>query len=252
MRFVAVASLVAAVYCLGFIAVSASEAAPELPPRWAARVEGLVGRAGSLPMGQFSLRRVQVRAERRGVGATNGLSVGEESLRQMLEEVDVEGEADRRGIKLSSRQVRLAFRRVKLHDFSSISEFREYLRRSHLSESEARHRVKVQLLFTKIEKDVTAGYSLPQRIAALRKFTSRYLRQWRSRTICRRALATDRCSNGPPLPSGSEVGRGVGPVQRGWSRSSHGPEGRGVGVGVRYGCYLRCPVCAECRGSRKT
>jgi SurA N-terminal domain len=187
------------VACLS--ATTGASAAEGPPPGYVAVVSGLPGQLGRLTMKQFEQRKGQVRAERRaGLGGGGKTSVGEESLRQMLEEVDIEGEAERRGLSVSEARVAHEFRRVKGRDFPSIKKYRAFLEELRLTEAEARHRVKIQLLQKRIEERVTAGVPRAHRIAALLRFNDVYERRWRSRTACRAALATDRCSNGPPLP----------------------------------------------------
>jgi hypothetical protein len=99
---------------------------------------------------------------------------------------------------------------VKHRDFSSIKQYRAFLEEFRLTEAEARHRVKIQLLQKRIEEHVTAGVPKAHRIAASLRVTDAYDRGWRARTICRAALATDGCSNGPPLPSASGSAAPVG------------------------------------------
>jgi hypothetical protein len=196
-----------------FVGANSADASGEPPAGYAAVVGGIEGRAGWIPMSQFEKRKTQVRAERRVAGGNDRSSVGEESLWQLLEEVEVEAEALQIGIRVDSRRVAREFRRVKHRDFSSIGQFQAFLKRIHLTEDEARHRIKVQLLFGRIEDHVLAGVSPHKKSIALQRFSYAYLRRWRSRTICRPALATERCSNGAPLSMGT-AGFAGGPVPR--------------------------------------
>jgi hypothetical protein len=165
-------------------------------------------------MKQFDHRKGQVRAERRAEGGGGTTSVGDESLRQLLEEVDTEAEAERLGLSVSEDRVARKFRRVKHRDFPSIKKYRAFLEEFRLTEAEARDRVKLQLLQKRIEEHLTAGIPKAHRIAALLRFTDGYERRWRSRTVCRAPLATDRCSNGPPLPTALGSAGPVGPAPR--------------------------------------
>jgi hypothetical protein len=154
---------------------NSADASGEPPAGYAAVVRGIAGRAGWIPMGQFEKRKTQVRAERRVAGGNDRSSVGEASLWQLLEEVEVEAEAFQIGIRVDSHRVARQFRRVKHRDFSSIGQFQAFLKRIHLTEDEARRRIKVQLLFSRIEDRVLAGVpphrkSLPYSASATSTF----------------------------------------------------------------------------------
>jgi len=180
-----------------------ARAATEVPAGYAAVVRLGRGQPGRLAMRSFDQRKRQVRAERRVTGVSDGTPVAEESLRQLLEEMWIEAEAGNRGIHVESSHVTRAFRRVKRRDFSSVGQFHAYLKSVRLTEGEARHRVEIQLLFQRIEELVTEGVPVGHRSVALRRFSEAYLKRWRSKTICRAGLATERCSNGPSLSSES-------------------------------------------------
>jgi parvulin-like peptidyl-prolyl isomerase len=176
-----------------------ADRAEKVPAGFVALIRGVPVPNGQLSLREFNKRKGQVRAERRATHVTNGISSGEEALRQMLEEIEVLAEAKRLGIRVGIREVNKAFREVKFRVFESIGQFDEYLRRTRLTEKEARHRVRVQLLFKRIESKVTSGKNGLKKVTALLRFARRYVHRWRSRTICLPSLATERCSNGPPL-----------------------------------------------------
>jgi hypothetical protein len=103
---------------------------------------------------------------------------------------------------------------VKRRDFRSTKQYRALLEELRLTEAEACHRVKIQILRRRIEGHVTAGIPKAHAIAALVRFTDGYERRSRSRTVCRDALAIDRRSNGPPRPTASGSAGLVGPAPR--------------------------------------
>ena len=185
-----------------------------VPSGYAAVVQGVEGGAGLLSMQLFDKRVPQVRAERRATGVTNRSSAGEEALRQLLEEVEVEAETERLGIHLEQRRVTKAFRQIKQHDFPSIASFHDYLRRVRLSEAESRRRIEVQILSERIEEHVLDGVPESRRSVAMGHWADWYLGKWRARTNCRQNLATDRCSNGPPLSRETDSGFAGGPAPR--------------------------------------
>lgn len=191
------------------VAASSGGEAAKVAPGGVAVITRPSGGEIQLAMKQFDRRNEQVRAERRELGVRQDGTVGEEGLRQILEEADIEAEASEMEIVVGDRQTARALRRIKLRDFSSIRQFQTYLRRVRITEAEARERVRIQLLLRRIENHVTAGVSKSHRAAALRRFVNVYLRRWRSRTVCRPGLATERCSNGPPLASTAEAGFGA-------------------------------------------
>lgn len=197
-----------------YVLAAPSSSSGKLPDGVAAVVRGFSGNVVRLPMEELQKRRIQVEAERRVIGAHYVVSIASESLRQLLEEVDVEFEGSRRGLGVSQKQIATVFRQIKRRDFSSLGEFHRYLRRIRMSEDEARHRVKIQMLAKAIEEQVAEGTSVFRRAEVLGRFAKRYVLRWRNRTICRVSLATERCVNGPPPSDEGETGFAFGPSPR--------------------------------------
>lgn len=199
---------------MGCVCVGEAGAAIGPAAGYVAVVKGIPERAGWLSMKQFSKRKSQVRAERRVTKAADGVPIGDESLRQLLEEVEISAEAKRMAVHVGSGRVAMEFRHIKFGDFTTVDQFQSYLKRVRLTEEEARHRVRIQLLVKAIEGHVISGVPMSRRAGVLRRFSNAYLRRWRSRTVCRAALATDRCSNGPPLSASDKIEIGLEPAGR--------------------------------------
>ena len=185
-----------------------------LPKGEAAIVDGVPGGGVRLTIEQFDKRKVQVQPN----AVTSRRSrarrwVKKASARFWKKSISKLKVAEMT-IVVGHRQIARAFRRIKLRDFSSIRQFQAYLRSIRVTEAEARQRVKIQVLSQRIENHVVAGVPGVNRAAVLRRFVNAYLRRWRSRTVCRAEIASERCSNGPPVSSIPEVGFGTAPAPR--------------------------------------
>lgn len=124
------------------------------------------------------------------------------ALREELDMVWIEGQAAEMDIRISSRQVSSQLAQLRKQAFKNPAQYYEFLRESHLTRSDVRERVKVQLLSQRIQERILAGPgSESETRKAFATFVAEYEERWRSRTVCAVGFEIDRCSNGP-LPTG--------------------------------------------------
>ena len=113
----------------------------------------------------------------------------------------LEGEAARIGVTVSDSEVENRIQQVIDQQFGgSQAKFDAFIKQQHLTLAEARDQVRQQALAESIQAEITpAGADAKSQQRFLESYQRAYIRRWRARTVCAEKLATDRCSNGPPL-----------------------------------------------------
>ena len=110
----------------------------------------------------------------------------------------IRGEAAERGIEVNRGEVTRSFRRQRRESFPRRRDFRKFLRDSGQTVRDIRFRVQVDLLSTRIRRQVTRGAATPEeQQARLDEFVSRFRRKWRARTACREPWVTPDCAGAP-------------------------------------------------------
>lgn len=125
-------------------------------------------------------------------------NVAAEALGELLDAVDIQGEAAEREISVTRTEVSAKLRRIRKSSFGSNKEYEEYLHKARLTQREVRLRVESQLFAKRIEASVISSVSGRGRNAkyeALRHFAANFGAKWRSRTLCAIGYVTSRCSN---------------------------------------------------------
>ena len=108
----------------------------------------------------------------------------------------IELEAQRRGIRATARQVRRAFARQRRQAFESRRQYRRYLRRSGQTEEDLLYRVRIDLLSTKVRRDLLRGVEgTRRRQRRLDRFVVRFRERWRARTTCARGFKVPDCGS---------------------------------------------------------
>lgn len=172
---------------------------------------GVVAVVSHVPMEMGTISKAEIARAISQVSAQNGTrvpAVGDadysdtaaEALAELLDGVDIQGEAAERGISIAQSKVSAQLHRIRKNSFRSNKEYEEYLREAKLTQRDVRLRVELQLLAKRIEVSVihnAHGRSQSAKSQALREFASDFAARWRSRTICADGYLTLRCSNGP-------------------------------------------------------
>lgn len=191
-----------ALCCTGAFLASDSDAATliSLPTGAVAQVDQTL-----ISDAQLRRARSQVMARqgsRPRPGTAGYTLVNIEALGDLLDRLWIQGEAAERGVSVSRREVSRQLKRIRKRNFPTAKKFRSFLKLSRFTRKDVLVSVRLQLLSTKIQKQVAAGCtSKAQQQAAFAAYIDAYRLKWRARTTCRSDLATDRCSNGPmPQP----------------------------------------------------
>jgi parvulin-like peptidyl-prolyl isomerase len=83
------------------------------------------------------------------------------ALGSLLDSIWIQGEAAEMGITVTDKQVADEFKTIKSQNFKSKAAYTEFLKTSHLDQSEVKERVKLQLLSTEIQKRLGENAPIP-------------------------------------------------------------------------------------------
>lgn len=150
---------------------------------------------------QRVIERAQYRHWKRVARLGSGEETRERRLRRqtmsfLISGAWIELEAKRRGIRVTSRQVRREFERQRRKAFKNRREYRRFLRRSGQTEKDVRYRVRLDLLSERVRKDVVRNVEGARRQQRrLDRFVARFRRRWRERTICARGYRVSECGS---------------------------------------------------------
>ena len=124
-------------------------------------------------------------------------------MEQLILRTWFELEAAERGIKVTQRAVRRAFRRAKRQAFPTDAAFRRHLKETGQTETDIRDHVRADPLVSRIRAHVMAKAKTRKgRQRLIDRFARRFDRKWHARTILRRGL------HGPPtLCDGAQCSR---------------------------------------------
>ena len=108
----------------------------------------------------------------------------------------IRGEAAERGIEVNRGEVTRAFRRQRRASFPRRRDFRMFLRDSGQTVGDIRSRVQIDLLSTRIRRQVTDDAATPEEEQErLDEFVREFRRKWRARTVCREPWVAPACGN---------------------------------------------------------
>jgi foldase protein PrsA len=161
---------------------------PALPADAVARVDDRV-----IERSQF---RHWNRAARRGSGETSERALRRMTMSFLISAEWIQLEAERRGIRVTSSEVRREFRRQRRASFRNRREYRRFLRTSGQTEADLRYRVRLDLLSVKVRRDVLRGVTgTRRRQRRLDRFVVRFRTRWRGQTVCARAYRVGDCGS---------------------------------------------------------
>ncbi len=80
----------------------------------------------------------------------------DEALNDVLDQEWILGEAEERGVSVSDREVQEEFEQTKNQNFKSEKEYQDFLRQSCFEQEDVDERVRLQVISTKIQEDVTS------------------------------------------------------------------------------------------------
>jgi len=123
--------------------------------------------------------------------------IEKEALGELLDGLWIQGQAAEMRIFVSKRQVTTELAQIKKESFESKGEFQSFLKHAHLTLSDLHHRVRLQLLSTKIQERVAGSVWNEKNIPKVFKtFVAAYQKRWRARTVCAPQYVIERCTNG--------------------------------------------------------
>ena len=105
------------------------------------------------------------------------------------------GEAQALNVRVSDQEVRRAFDRIRRQQFPKRREFNAFLRSSGQTVADLLFRVRLNMLSTRIERQITAGKRDSSAQEALARFVSEFKSKWRAQTYCSPAYAVTDCGH---------------------------------------------------------
>jgi peptidylprolyl isomerase len=184
----------------------------ELPPQTVAIVTHVPSALGTVTQAELT-HAIALSAASAGLdsppgpGSTKYAETAETALATLLEPIWIQGEAEERGLVVTSSEVSKKRAKIEREEFKSEGQYRKFLAESHYTKTDVRERVKVQLLGSKIQRELEGESEPPHsqraRERALSDFETEFSSRWRSRTVCQPTYAIEKCSNGPAPPQAS-------------------------------------------------
>ena len=104
----------------------------------------------------------------------------DEVLAFLISSAWVEAEAAERHLQLSPQDIETQYQRIKRQQFPHVAEFQRFLSSSHQTEDDLRHRVRLNLLSTRIQHQLRRSGG----VAAIKELTSTFKARWQPRTYC--------------------------------------------------------------------
>lgn len=132
----------------------------------------------------------------KGHHAASATELQSEVLRFLISSYWVKGEAEARGISVSTAEAQKNFDRIRHIEFPRRSEFERFLRKSGQTVADLIFRVELNLLSEQIQKSVVAGHrgaSSKQR--ALSQFVKAFKAKWQAQTYCSSEYAVADCGH---------------------------------------------------------
>jgi parvulin-like peptidyl-prolyl isomerase len=139
---------------------------PSVPPGDVAIVKGVPSELGTVTKADFDKAVLQT-AGSAGLkaapkpGDAKYEEVKTKALEGLLDLIWIQGEAAEQGISVTPKQVADEFKSIKAQNFKTKAEYAEFLKTSHLTQSEVDERVKLQVLSTELQKKIGENPATP-------------------------------------------------------------------------------------------
>jgi len=85
----------------------------------------------------------------------------ETALGERLDAIWIQGEAEEMGFSVTPKEVAEELKKLKKQAFKTEKQYNEFLKEAHYTQADVNERVKVQILSTKIQEQITEGESTP-------------------------------------------------------------------------------------------
>jgi parvulin-like peptidyl-prolyl isomerase len=85
----------------------------------------------------------------------------ETALGERLDSIWIQGQAEEMGFSVTPKEVSEELTKLKKQAFKTENQYEEFLKKAHYTQADVNERVKVQILSTKIQEQITEGESVP-------------------------------------------------------------------------------------------
>lgn len=150
---------------VGF-AVAQGIGSPSVPSGDVALVQSVPSEIGQISKKDFDHAMAQQVAEGKlkktpAEGSKKFEELKSAAMRELLERVWLQGEAEELGITVTDKQVESELENIKKTNFPSEAAFKKFLKEAHLTADEVNERVKLQVLTNQIREQVTSEAPAP-------------------------------------------------------------------------------------------
>jgi hypothetical protein len=139
---------------------------PSIPSGDVVLVEDTPGDIGEVSQADFDRALAQAAAAARLPRAPEPGDQQYEELKSaalgsLLDSIWIQGEADEMGIEVTQKEIDTELANIKRQNFRTEAEYRRFIRESGFTEEDVNERVKLQLLSTQIQQQITEGVPEP-------------------------------------------------------------------------------------------
>ena len=157
-------------FLLLFLIVAIAEGLgdPSIPSGDVALVEEAPGDVGNISKEDFDRALVQTAAqsgekEVPKPGSKKYEDLRDAALGSLLDMVWIQGQADEMGISVTDKEIAEELKKLKKENFKTDAEYRKFLKQSKYSEADVNERVKLQILGTQVQEQITEGVGEPSK-----------------------------------------------------------------------------------------
>jgi foldase protein PrsA len=170
-RNIAIGAGVILVVMVAIVAVAVGLGNPDVPSDDVAVVEADINVPGLISDGKISKegfdKLLDQTAKQQGLTGPpppndpQYKAIKDQTLSTALDIAWIEGEAQKRDVSVTGTEVQQEFETTKKQNFKTEAEYQKFLQQSGLTEDEVLQRVRLQLVSTKIQDDLTKGVPAP-------------------------------------------------------------------------------------------
>lgn len=159
---------VAFVVLFAIVAIAEGIGDPSIPDGDVALVQDAPGDTGHIGKGELE-RALEQTAAQAGeekvpkAGTKKYEELQKSALGSLLDMVWIQGQAEEMGISVTEKEVADELKKLKKQNFKTEAEYNEFLKQSKFSQADVNERVKLQILGTQVQKEITEGVGAPSK-----------------------------------------------------------------------------------------
>ena len=141
---------------------------PSVPSGDVAIVEDAPDGLGTITEAEFKHAFVQAAAQGQvkpvpKPGSKKYDELKETALGEVLDSIWIQGQAEEMGISVTKKEIAEELKKLKAQAFKTEKQYEEFLKEAHFTQADVDERVKIQILSTQIQKQITEGAPQPSK-----------------------------------------------------------------------------------------